>query len=86
MVIARPAATPARAELRHEGGGLGPHPRPVAVEVGIDRIVEVGVPFDLLGVKVDPVLLGIRREGRVGAVHQVLHLRFHRGFAQSQSF
>ncbi len=52
VVIDRPAQPGAKAELRHAGPGLGPMPA-VPVEAGIDRIVELAVPFDRLGVGVN---------------------------------
>jgi alpha-amylase/alpha-mannosidase (GH57 family) len=53
VVIERPAAPGAKAELRRQAGGMGPMEPAAPVEAGIDRIVELAVPFDLLGVRVD---------------------------------
>jgi alpha-amylase/alpha-mannosidase (GH57 family) len=52
VVIKRPVGPDAKAELRHVPTGLGPQSGATPVEFGIERIVELAVPFDLLGVKV----------------------------------
>jgi alpha-amylase/alpha-mannosidase (GH57 family) len=53
VVIDRPAEPGAKADLRQPTAGLGPPDQVVPLEAGIDRIVELAVPFDGLGVKVN---------------------------------
>jgi alpha-amylase/alpha-mannosidase (GH57 family) len=56
VVIERPSEPGATAELRRQAAGLATPDAGARVEAGIDRIVELAVPFDLLGVRVgEPV-------------------------------
>jgi hypothetical protein len=53
ILIEHPSDPGAKAELRQQAAGLGPVDRVTGVEIGIDRIVELAVPFELLGVQIE---------------------------------
>jgi len=74
MLIDRPATVQQQVRLRHEG-----EEKKHAIAVGIDRILEFAIPFELLGIKVDqPIQFFVElvegtqsrdRAPREGAIH-----------------